>query len=532
MESEQLPRKRKQIDSEESEGKPKKTKMRIDADVQRVLNKFKETYNGLYLKAIIPFVASIISLKEEPFFFTQFNRVQKKLFLNFMEDLDDNSSRLYKMYTYIEGPHYLSHFKTKDQNNDFRTFYIFGEKHEQRFKSVGKCSELNPSASASSFLQYLAMLTYETFQFLDVYIEVFSFTEDTFGMFTDIYWNDITGWEYNLFQSFFATFTSSPTLMSILYHFYNGMNPLPPPTEFDTNFHFPNEILGDIQDTFSVCFDPSNRLLKREICDLARFHFIDIRNQMVLDSTSWLLKVHLFRCFLHKSYVSPILKTPDDISLVASFMNSLVAGLHLTWFFNEFERVDFSSTKLLSHCSDLIFVLHKQLNKARLHPFRTKVEVDEERSAHPAMRQVIIDFVGNELDQQFPPSQVVQTWTSFKTAQSVASTMDELYDIFEKLSNYLLYFFARVMDCYCLSRVFRKFSHKPEQILQQPLTPSTYIIYAGKQHSELYHKFILHLISNQTLTLVGPVWFEWNQHDKNDISTTIDCVHLPKEHQL
>ena len=112
---------------------------------------FMETYNALYLEDFSQ--EKLDGLKEE------LNPVYRKLIDNL------KSPMTYAQHEYIEGPRSLYKFKMEADGTPKKSFYIFGEHHED---SKGHCGRRN----SIEFHKYLKSLSLESPSFLDVYVEL------------------------------------------------------------------------------------------------------------------------------------------------------------------------------------------------------------------------------------------------------------------------------------------------------------------------------------------------------------------------
>jgi hypothetical protein len=298
-------------------------KKREEKQVIRVLDKFKETYNGLYLRALpTSFIEELKTKSEADPFFTYFNHVQKRLLQNFL-----TPSRPYTRYTHVEGPHYFGLVKTKDQDNNFRTFYIFGEFHGTLFSSKGACMKLFESpVRPVAFVNYLNMLTEHTYQFLDVYVELNRFADNSKSYKVVEYIPD--SWIFNLMNEIAeATLITRTKDIYSVYLAYCRHVPLPN-TEFKVEDINSENILDEIHRVFMPCLEPATRLLKSDICELARFHFIDIRHSFIHNYRSLMFRLFLLRLMFNSSLK---LET-SNVSDVFQFHNQLIVALGLDYF--------------------------------------------------------------------------------------------------------------------------------------------------------------------------------------------------------
>jgi len=497
--------------------------------IERVVEKFKETYNGEYLESLpTPVIELLHTMEDNPL---ELNSVHKRLLHNFL-----NPARRYKAINFIEGPHYVSIFKTKDQLDYLKTFYIFGESHGKLLESVGQCSSLPgySKLSTDTLVHYLAELTRNTPQFLDVYVEV-----DLFGAVKTFEVIDVgeDEWHNSLVVYFVEQYHTYKNLSPVTYDQFCDTHHLGT-QEFDP-LHVNDEksVMEAVFRQFFNCFEPELRSTDTYQCELARFHALDIRNQASFTDTNALMfKIGALRYFLlyvnqDDNYTTMVQQKPVEQSeheYMTRLFLKVVEALDLTRFFLTLEQTHAAGSKMLDYCVDSIPLLTKNIDKATLHPFGKKEGVS---TVHPLMRQVILQFVGHALDTALPPREVLQNWSALKTAAATATTtattfQKEFQIVSSNLEFYLFKLSSTVFDCYCLARVFRKFPPRQMDPLPHPLTPSTYIIYTGRNHSVLYTNFVNHLIATHTLTSVQPHYLQFNTDDDTN------CVHVPFEYQI
>jgi hypothetical protein len=129
------------------------------------------------------------------------------------------------------------------------------------------------------------------------------------------------------------------------------------------------------------------------------------------------------------------------------------------------------------------------------------------------MAEKIYDFYKKEIIEELDTDSILEGVDgSTKTVNNLQS-IKEITDIivyytyngnidpnifiaqFNELRKFLIPINAAVVDCYTLSRIFKRFNLQPEnpqkrRTTDEPETPSNIIIYAGNNHSNRYRKFL------------------------------------------
>ena len=531
------------------------------APVQKIVHKFQETYNGVYLKDLPPSLLTFTSPVLQ-----QLNRTQQMLFENY---LTLQRRYLYRIYNAIAGPFFISVLHGHDQDNNVRAFYIFGEQHRTFYSCYADCSsirDLGTPKKAVPFLNYLKQLTKETPRFLDIYIEAHAFSKGE----SFLVQSDLEGWKKGVLQYILDLMDShvfqskktldtfeqsySPSLWTRLTQTKPVKVPKTPNTELS------DDMIENVFDAFFDCFEPSLRQTDDK-CRLSRFHFIDIRDTVdSQNTTDFLFAFYLVNeCFLT---FGPLSETSDreerhglqeeeeeeeedyqegpvislefllswlgqksgtasalptlSLDTIQFFYYYIVNVLKITGLFAFFQhlaaaRVPFSGKATLRRVFHLSPKLTEKINKT-----------------HVDMRYLIFTFLGQKLDTEQPPAETESLWQYMNTIDANTFDLNNFKNFVFMMAQYISNLGAIIVDCYCLGRVFRKFQHKPGKPLEQPVTPSTYIIYAGAAHAFKYSAFIEQVLQRSGIFTVNVSYTENNFITKKPQKVK-SCVNIPPD---
>ena len=488
-----------------------------------IMTQFKESYNGYYLQFLPSHVWT------NPMHWVQqydLNVVKNQLFENFLLRQVQPP-----VHEYIEGPYSLRVLKGKDALNNVKQFYIFGEAHESLLVSQGACKQWNaPHEKTTPFSEFLKTLATTTPQFLDIYLEMPPFLNNTL-LLGKAYYTAVIPCLLRLF-----TESKSKSKMQRAFqapHKLCSQSMLEAaPIAATTN----NEVLLDVALQFSNCVDISHQLLSDPTCLLSRFHLIDIRFQsnhhLAQDNSDAVLSLtfiwRVLLCFATPQHQNT---GYDSVLLLDDVLHYKPVTMSTTRFVHSFVKSMLESFPFFmaiveqeNNDSDGVYML-EQVEKHS--PLLSK----ELRSVAPVLRKHILDFVGHTITG-------VSAFHLWHTFLECEHNYSKLLQVIQDLSEVLFQLKARVLDCYCLSQVFRKFTATHEQPMQ-PVLPSTYIIYAGNYHSTIYYDFLLHIQKVGEFELTQPPYVTVNSVEQGGAprfgetsGVSTPCVHLPLEHQV
>jgi hypothetical protein len=470
---------------------------------QRALQLFKTTYNAQYLNAIPDsFFTNKIWLDNE---YSTMNETQKKLFKNFL------SVPTYLQYDSIEGPCLLTVAKTVNARNEFKNFLLFSEYHNidvyttSKIDTTGRCALEWPSTSNPIHIKdYLSQLAMQTSQFLDVFVEIPQFSK---GKQENKVWFDNENMFDDVFIQYFLHYYGKTEkfdaeLISILQNFV---------------FEAPNESLSTIEltvaqikDQFLNCLHPDTRSTD-PFCNLLRFHYIDIRRTIDLsDRTSFRFYVDFFIDFVQTSLFTDY--TEYDSRLQALNASFTIQDVCYDLVFVLLRAFGIGKFLTSQNFSDPVSVVTAFYDKM---PDKIKASMKNSE-----MRERIFQFVATRPEVSRKIEELGQYWANVKV-----SVGPDFEQVCKKLCLCLITLQSAILDCYCLCRVFRKFSHKDPNT-QQPELGSTFVIYAGGHHTQVYTEFLNELVNDGTLVLTE-VMSEGNPYI--DIENPQFCVPITSD---
>jgi hypothetical protein len=513
----------------------KKRRRNVEDEALKNYRLFMESYNSLYWQKIPDTWRQNRAWVQQ--MLATMNSVQQRLIQNLA------LPKISKQFGYIEGPTHFSIYNAADANNMYKTFYLFGENHKDLESAKGRCvKRLQASPDrVIAFADFISLMAKNTTQFLDIYMEVEKFSAEKNYR---LYSNQNTWFKYSLFPALLNQFNVDPQVPLFATYTQFLHTSLPGTVDFAT--HTDSLVLLQLLQRFSDCFDPSKRGSNADQCALARFHYIDVRTVINTDN------VNSFQFYL---------------DIVLEFINIVSPNQFYDMYKPIYSQLHFMMYKPAAW-SKLTYVKHFVFNVLRsfgVYSFmETLVAADDFRgitaldlylSKDPKLDEkinkstlsgFIKPFVANTLDEQHSPEDVRNQWTIaklFEQQQDAAATendFESLLNFEEKLKKeesdyeafmsfcqflykYLFNLTAAVVDLYCLSRVFKKFSHDPLRPLEQPEYPSTYIIYSGDYHTQVYEKFIEYLIDIDMLAFTKPEYNDVTRYKGKKVM----CVRLP-----
>jgi hypothetical protein len=500
--------------------KRKKRKATLDEQMMLNLDLFLKFYNSLYLQEYEEMFRGDPDLMDQVK--TYMNPVQEELFNNMF--LSKKSQPIF-----IDGPIVLYVFKSITTENQYKTFYLFGEKHMSLKETEASCSQqFGQSVSSEHVNKFLKNQLLVTSQFLDIYLEVgqFSYSKN-YDLGTHL--ADWLTWALRQLISDYQLNTEK--LVGFLFADLVRDHP-PSLSSLKFNVSSKGYQMLDLFQKLKPCLNPTERSHNKEMCQFCRVHFIDIRQSYTLENIFDILhKMTVVRQYLeiffeNTDLFQQIKLTLDDFlaykpPTVSKFTFSVGFLFNLLWSFQIPELLDMmqadeaSIVQLLKHIYNISPILTKEMNKTSL-------------------KDLIFEIVGKQLyTKLIVNKQSHAVWQNLKELQGKMyldelndeTRAEELFQTFllncKNLYTILLDLISRIMDCYCLARVFRQFLPKEGQPPpEQPEYPTTYMIYSGANHTEMYAVFIQELIERGILMLTEPVHASVSPKDTY-------CVQLP-----
>jgi hypothetical protein len=474
---------------------------------RRILEKFKTTYNGYYLQYLPRSAYLDMELLRR-----DLNPVQNTLFERFLRLI---ASRPDRVYTYIEGPFYLAYIKGQAiglTTYSQKQFYIFGEQHEVMKKREGACGS---SSHAISFIPYLKYWLENTPQFLDIYVETNLFSAEKSFQVHD------TGFTAKLLIQMFRFLDQSQTMFIDLQPVVKRATMNFTPTCGNSN---DDQMLYYIFTTFYNCFEPKLRS-SDATCSVARFHAVDVRSSC--DNLQTNINDILFGMNLITDYLVIIQPT---LSSYAPLINHDLLMYLKPHRMSVFEFFYAMTRNLLSS-----FVLHKYMDTCVQEGGRSWLEevvkhnvfLEKELNVpDPVLKSLIFAFLTSKIYERTSLLKIRKKWSKLSQLNNLPK--------FEKwcqwFYNFIFNIQAFAMDCYCLARVFRVFTPKPNQPPpMQPQVPSTYIIYAGAAHCSIYFEFLMFLNQRGMFHVIDS--FTENNATAS-FTNVMHCVQLPLDKQF
>jgi len=500
--------------------KLKKRKATLDQQMMLNLDLFLKFYNSLYLQEYEEMFRGDPDLMDEVR--TYMNPVQTELFNNMF--LSKRSQPIF-----LNGPSVLYVFKSITTENQYKTFYLFGENHLLLKETEDSCSQqFGQSVSSEHVNAFIKRQMADTSQFLDIYLEVgqFSYSKN-YDLGTVL--SDWLTWALRQLISDYQLNTEK--LVGFLFSDLVRDHP-PSLSSMIYNLSSENYQLLHLFQKLRPCLNPTERFHNKEMCQFCRVHFIDIRQSFTLENIFDITqKVNVVREYLeifleNTNVFQKINLTLDDFlaykpPTVSKFTFSVGFLFNLLWSFQIPELLDMmqadeaSIVQLLKHIHDISPILTKEMKKTSL-------------------KDIIFEIVGKHLYKVLIVNkQSHAVWQNLKELKGKMysdelndeTRAEELFQTFllncKNLYRILLQLGARIMDCYCLARVFRQFLPKEGQPPpEQPEYPTTYMIYSGDNHTKMYALFIKELIERGILMLTEPVHASVSPKDTY-------CVQLP-----
>jgi hypothetical protein len=393
-----------------------------DEEIQKV-RVFRNTYNAYYLEGLS---------QRQLNFVKDFNPVFSRL----IDNLQSLRKR-YAQYTCIEGPYTLHKFKMQADGSPKKSFYIFGERHND---SRGHC--IGSGGPSIEFYKYLQLLAYESPSFIDVYVEL--------EMVKSKYDEICSTIGIIPFSLKLMLYDESLSFQDSIKESIESRNGEP--------VTYSSYMLNRIQQSFSTCLQPALRNVPQ--CRLIRIHNIDIRE-------TWdNIKVD-YGLNLLRQIINAATSTDEVIDLI--------------------RRISLETTMILVNLRILatgnlmgLLMLSKKV--------KDEVELSYEE-------ENITNFIQNKLNTDFETrilSILANSLISSVTNGSPFNhTLDDLKDIEENIQDIEVL----KMDMYALARIFKPYNiyrDNPRGAFQ-PIESKNIIIYAGNFHCKTYVEFLQYL---------------------------------------
>jgi Holliday junction resolvase len=355
------------------------------------------------------------------------NPIQNRLIDNL------NSNHSYDQ-EFIEGPIGIRKFKLEINGKPKKSVYLFGEYHKN---TDGEC-EPNPSIE---FQEYIYRLSRETPSFVDVYIEIPIVKSEIKGKIQSII----------IFQK--AVMLMFRKNINFIKAFNRYKNPKDTPTTSGYMFK-------KLQRKLKECIQPANRQ-NNPNCELMRLHYVDIRStwdikddaSMYTEDIGLVLLRNIFRTGVKlnknsKEILDVIKRVNVHNNVILSMLKILIKGNKINlldvFYTNKSLKKELNSSyKKEEIISFLKIMSYKKIGNVSL--FISKIKS-------------LISSIENDTDLDL-------------------NFIKKSEDLFLKLNSLLL-------DCYCLSRIFKVHNLKKNKNKAdfQPEESKNIIIYAGNAH--------------------------------------------------
>jgi hypothetical protein len=382
---------------------------------------FLETYNALYLEDFSQ--EKLEGLKEE------LNPVYRKLIDNL------KSPMTYAQYEYIEGPRSLYKFKMEADGRPKKSFYIFGEHHED---SKGHCGRAQNSIE---FHQYLKSLSLESPSFLDVYVEL-SMVKSKYEYGSTRFAIPVVVGRMlrNRSESFRDSFRHAKLAGTGL-------------------FKNDSYTLTKIHETFSNCLQPALRNVPE--CELIRIHNIDIRDtwdNLTDDYGLSLLREIIDQATSMEEIINLIRRISLEIPLLSDTLRILATTRNLM---------------------DLLMMSEKLKNE---------IDLSYEK-------ENITNFIQSKLDEFDRVYYANIARSLFIAVRNNTLPTDLTLDELKSVSVSFEDIDVLKMDMYALARIFKPYNIYRDNLLGsfQPVESKNVIVYVGNNHAGHYVQFFEYL---------------------------------------
>lgn len=423
-------------------------------DIEKV-NVFKDTYNALYLKGL--------SIQKLDYVKSTSNSVQKRLIDNLIR-----YPNFTKNIEYIEGPIGVRKYKLELNGKPKKSIYLFGELHK---KTTGQCI---PKPSID-FAQYLKLLSKESPAFVDVYVEM-SIVKTTIKKTKS----------FIVFSKSVKSMFKNRIKFPTAYMKHNNPTDTPKTTGF---------IFDKIKKEFKDCIQPETRSNNAD-CELIRIHFVDIRSTYDITLTNSINEI----CSLYTEDVGLIM-------LRTIFKIGIKLGKTSAEIIDVVRRINKHCPSILNMLKMLIknedINLLDIFNKGKI--FKKELDASYKKEDIISFLKVMsIKKVGFAKQDFIEDVKNLISSIENKTEVTI-DFINRIIPMFMHLNNLLL-------DCYCLSRIFKLHNVKPGSF--QPVESKNIIVYAGNNHIRNMAEFLGFLNYKPT----------FNFHNKDERS----CVNIKR----
>jgi len=466
---------------------------------QDSIHRFIETYNSEYL---LPGISPALVLP-------QLNTTQKVLYDNYLKlQKTPGGHQYWWHFQFLEGPYYFQLLKGTDRQQNKLTFLLFGENHD--FNDKGQCSLLDAPLTVSNvtpIITYIQHLAQNTPNFLDIYVE-----------FPQVAKNkpleNLVSLSNEVAKSVLHVFIKKPQLFPVTLQSF-----------VQENNTKKESVLEHFFTTFQHCFEPTQQQALNVECQLARFHFLDIRQNMTPYTPNsplhFMDRLEVVQPLLNQfTEVDPntrdywwvpymITKTTNKYAFVRFGVHHFLKFFGLYSFLQKLakQQPSFSGLKSLSLAIRSIPVLQQEFSTS---------------AGNPQVRRAILEFLSQKLEEYIHPAKLRLQWSTLvqRGGDTGQTSVKVLLDAVKFISSYFFLLNSTLMDCYCLCRIFRFFTPDKKHELEQPSKPSTIVIYTGAAHTMRYFQFLKYLSAKQ---LFFPTYVTQNIND----NPVISCVKLP-----
>ena len=389
---------------------------------------FKDTYNALYIKDFSEEKLNYVKSTSNP--------IQNRLIDNL------NSNHSYDQ-EFIEGPVGIRKFKLEINGKPKKSIYLFGEYHRN---TTGEC-EPNPSIE---FQEYIYRLSRETPSFFDVYVEIPLLKSEIKSKTTSLF----------VFRMV-ARMMFQHKNMSFMTAFRLLKNPKDTPATSGYMFK-------KLETRFKDCIQPATRK-NNPMCDLMRIHYVDIRTtwdikddaSMYTEDVALHLLRSLFRSGLEinkksREIMDVVKRVNLDNNVILSMLKRLIKG---------------DKINLLD-----VFYENKSLKK-ELNASYKKAEIIRflKVMSHAKVGNVPLFISGIK-----------------SLISSIENNTEVNLNFIKKSESVFLNLNSLLLDCYCLSRIFKFHNVKKNKNKDefQPEESKNIIIYVGDNHAANMTEFI------------------------------------------
>lgn len=395
------------------------------------------------------------------------NNILKRLYNNYMKNYNYtmDESRVLKSESFmtrlnILGPHYYKYYKHNNFNNLGPINIYLYGEYHNIFN---KCNIQEREIGTIRFDDYIDIIMQNSSSFTDIYIESF---------FDDEYYKDYKRSEDELYM------------------------------------------LQDLTNKYKHCLYTGNEGIVPDTCELFRFHYLDVRNR---DTNQQYIK-NEYECIYVKSdnIVSigefielPINKeeiyTNEDYSNLTMYMMSYISII------KKIEEIINDKDKIFKFFKEDIY--NKYVSK----------EVDRSY-----LKLYIYNFIDTSIKFYIESNYNMLVSHIDKINElsiDYDSNIEELIDDITYFNRkYLTPLYAYQMDCYALSRIFKKFKIGSDypgiSQVYKPTVPRNIIIYTGSNHIKRYCDFL----SINDFTLIDEDIR--NRYTEDSLSYLPSCINI------